>query len=393
MKKILFFLIILLSSCSSSEKFFPGFTPDFIKNYFKDEVKPYGELPSFSNDTNIKILWQLNLSGEIENEYSFLNIFKYENQIYIPNNEKLISIISSDTGEVIKSINTELDIFSGIVVDPNLIYFGSKQDTVTAINHEDGKVLWQRIMSSEVMSISRPSNNLIYVMTNDSKITAIDISTGKFVWINSQIPSDLSIRGSSTPIIYEDKVYVGFEDGKIVSYNALNGDIIWEAQIPATKTETIIDRLNDIDGSVLVDDGVIYAVSYQGGLIAIDSFNGQVLWKKEASSINSLTSDSENIFFVSNEGILISLDKYTGKVKWKQNKFLKRLIGSPIILNNHIIVNDIENYLHIFKADSGSISGRIKLKSPTQYMIKEYDSLYLLSKEFSLKKINVSDSE
>ena len=103
--------------------------------------------------------------------------------------------------------------------------------------------------------------------------------------------------------------------------------------------------------------------------------------------------DSENIFLVNNEGILISLDKYTGKVKWKQNKLLKRLIGSPIILNNHIIVNDIENFLHIFNADTGSISGRIKLESPTQSMLKEYDSLYLLSKEFSLKKINVSDNE
>ena len=393
MKKISLLLIILLSSCSSSEGLLPGFTPDFIKDYFINEVKPYGELPSYSKDVNIKILWQLNLSGEVENEYSFLNIYKYENEIYVPTNKKLISIISSETGEIIKSINTELNIFSGIVADSNLIYFGSKQDTVTAINHQDGQVLWQRVMSSEVMSISRSFNNLIYVMTNDSKITAIDISTGKFVWINSQIPSELSIRGSSTPIIYEDKLYVGFEDGKIVSYNALNGDIIWEVQIPAIKTETIIDRLNDIDGSVLVDDGVIYAVSYQGGLIAVDIYNGQILWKKEASSINSLASDSENIFFVNNDGILISLDKYTGKVKWKQNKFLKRLIGSPIILNNHIIVNDIENYLHIFKADSGSISGRIKLKSPTQSMIKEYDSLYLLSKEFSLKKINVSDSE
>ena len=393
MKKILFFLIILLSSCSSSEKFFPGFTPDFIKDFFKEEVKPYRDLPPFSNDSNIKILWQINLSGEIENEYSFLNIYKYEDEIYVPSNEKLISIISSDSGKVTKSINTELDIFSGIVVDTNLIYFGSKQDTVTAVSHKNGKVLWQRVMSSEIMSISKTYNNLIYIMTNDSKITAIDISTGKFVWINSQISPDLSIRGSSTPIIYEDNVYVGFEEGKIVSYNALNGDIIWEVQIPAIKTETIIDRLNDIDGSVLVDDGVVYAVSYQGGLIAIDSYNGQILWKKEASSINSLASNGENIFFINNEGILISLDKYTGKIKWKQNKFLKRLIGSPIILNNHIIINDIENYLHVFNADTGSISGRIKLTSPTQSIFKEYDSLYILSKEFSLKKINVSDNE
>ncbi len=393
MKKISFLLIIFLSSCSTTERFLPGFTPDFIKKYFKEEVPLYGELPDYVQDTRISILWEKDISGEIKDEYSFLKIFKYEENIYVPTNEKEIIIISSESGEVLKSLKIELDIFSGIVVDENLIYFGSKQDTVTAINHSKNKVLWQRVMSSEVMSISEVYNNIIYIMTNDSKISAIDVSTGKYIWINSQIPSELSIRGSSTPIIYEDKVYVGFEDGKIISYDAFNGDIIWEVQIPATKTETIIDRLNDIDGSVLIDDGILFAISYQGSAIAIDSFNGQILWKKEASSINSLASNFDNIIYINNDGVLVSLDKYTGRVKWKQSKFFKRLIGSPIMFNDHIIVSDIENYLHVLNSDTGSISGRIKINSKIQSFYQESESLYLLDADFSLKKINISKTD
>ena len=124
-------------------------------------------------------------------------------------------------------------------------------------------------MSSEVMSISRVENELIYVTTNDSKVTAIDTNTGKFIWINSQIPAALSIRGSSAPIIEDDKVYIGFEDGRIVSYNSRNGDIIWQVQLPSTRIETVIDRLNDIDGSMILDNGVLYAISYQGSIAAV----------------------------------------------------------------------------------------------------------------------------
>ena len=316
-----------------------------------------------------------------------------EDKIYIPTNEREIVVASSDSGDVTKSLKVDLDIFSGIVVDSSLIYFGSKQDAITAFDYKNNKILWQRVMSSEVMSISKTNNNLIFVMTNDSKITAIDISTGKFVWINSQMPSELSIRGASTPIVYDDKVYVGFEDGKIISYNALNGDVIWEVQIPATKTETIIDRLNDIDGSVLVDEGTIYAISYQGSAVAIDGYSGQTLWKKEASSINSLASNYENIIYINNEGVLVCLDKYTGRTKWKQNKFFKRLIGSPVFFNEYIIVSDIENYLHILDANTGSISGRIKIKNKVQSMYVDMDSIYILDKDFSLKKINISDIE
>ena len=390
MKKVLFFLIILAPSCASTERFLPNFTPDFITKYFKEDVKPYKDLPSFSEEVNVEIIWEKKLSGEIENNYTFLNMFKFGENIYVPSNNKKIHIVSAELGNLNESIDVELDIFSGIVADENLIYFGSKQDTVTAVESSSKNVLWQRVMSSEVMSISRVENELIYVTTNDSKVTAIDTNTGKFIWINSQIPAALSIRGSSTPIIEDDKVYIGFEDGRIVSYNATNGDIIWQVQLPSTRIETVIDRLNDIDGSMILDNGVLYAISYQGSIAAIDSFNGQLLWTQEASSINGLASNNNSIFYIDNDGIMKSVDKYTGRQEWEQSQFFKRLIGSPVFFNDFIIANDIENYLHIFNIETGLASGRIKLRNKIQSIYVEYDSLYVLDNELNLTKYNIN---
>ena len=390
MKKVLFFLIIFTPSCASTERFLPNFTPDFITKYFKEDVKPYKDLPSFSEEVNVEIIWKKKLSGEIENNYTFLNMFKFGENIYVPSNNKKIHIVSAELGNLNESIDVELDIFSGIVADENLIYFGSKQDTVTAVESSSKNVLWQRVMSSEVMSISRVENELIYVTTNDSKVTAIDTNTGKFIWINSQIPAALSIRGSSTPIVEDDKVYVGFEDGRIVSYNATNGDIIWQVQLPSTRIETVIDRLNDIDGSMILDNGVLYAISYQGSIAAIDSFNGQLLWTQEASSINGLASNNNSIFYIDNDGIMKSVDKYTGRQEWEQSQFFKRLIGSPVFFNDFIIANDIENYLHIFNIETGLASGRIKLRNKIQSIYVEYDSLYVLDNELNLTKYNIN---
>lgn len=390
MKKVLFFLIIFTPSCASTERFLPNFTPDFITKYFKEDVKPYKDLPPFSEEVNVEIVWEKKLSGEIENNNTFLNMFKFGENIYIPSSNKKIHIVSAELGNLNESIDVELDIFSGIVADENLIYFGSKQDTVTAVESSSKNVLWQRVMSSEVMSISRVENELIYVITNDSKVTAIDTNTGKFIWINSQIPAALSIRGSSTPIIEDDKVYIGFEDGRIVSYNATNGDIIWQVQLPSTRIETVIDRLNDIDGSMVLDNGVLYAISYQGSIAAIDSYNGQLLWTQEASSINGLASNNNSIFYIDNDGIMKSVDKYTGRQEWEQSQFFKRLIGSPVFFNDFIIANDIENYLHIFNIETGLASGRIKLRNKIQSIYVEYDSLYMLDNELNLTKYNIN---
>lgn len=391
MKKILIFLFLITSSCSSTEGFMPGFIPDFISKYFEDEVQLYADLPDYTPDVEINLIWKKGFSAEIEDSYSFLNIYKLNEDIYIPTNNRKIHVVSADLGSLKNSIELDLDIFSGIVVDSKLIYFGSKQDTVTAIDKSDHSVLWQRIMSSEVMSISEVENNILYVRTNDSKITAIDVATGKFLWINSQIPAELSIRGSSSPIVHEEKVFVGFEDGKIVSYNYLKGDIIWQSQLPAIKTDTLIDRLNDIDGAMILENGVLYAISYQGSIAAIDSFSGQVLWYRESSSIYGIDTDDDNIYYIDDDGVLWCLDKSSGRPVWKQDQLYKRLIGTPIFYNNFVIARDFENYLHILKSNDGSISGRIKLKYQIQSYYVEYDSLYLLDKDFSLKKYQINE--
>ena len=369
----------------------PGFIPDFITSYFKEEVKPYKKLPEFDKDTKIDLIWETVFSGEIESEDSFLNVYRFDDDIYVPTNEKKVHVVSLDSGNLIKSIDTELDIFSGIIVDSKLVYFGSKQDTVTALKHADGQVLWQRVMSSEIMSISRSEdNNALFVRTNDSKISSIDVNTGKFLWVNSEVPGSLSIRGTSKALINDEKVFVGYEDGKIVAYNLVNGDIVWQSKLQSIKTETVIDRLNDIDGSMIIDNGVLFAISYQGSIVAIDSFSGQVLWTREASSIYGLEDNDDNIFYISDEGILWCLDKNTGRPVWKQEVLYKRLTGEPVHHNDFIIARDIENYLHIMSPDDGKIIGRIKTKKQIQSIYSDYSSLYLLGKDFSLKKYEIT---
>jgi outer membrane protein assembly factor BamB len=394
MKKILILVFLFTSSCSTTKEFLPGIVPDFITNYFKEKVKPYDALPEFVNSINMDLIWGKKFSGEIEDEdgVSYLNLYKFNEEMYIPTNEKKVHIVLLENGELKKSIDTELDIFSSITVDSKLFYFGSKQATVTAINHENGSLLWQRLMTSEIMSISRFSanNEAIYVRTNDSKISAIDVNTGKFLWVNSQLPPSLSIRGTSSVLLEDDNVFVGLDDGKIVSFNSKNGDIIWQTQLPAAKAETIIDRLNDIDGSMIIDNGTLFAISYQGSIAAIDSFTGQVLWSREASSLYGLTANDDNIFYIDDDGVLWCLEKFSGRPVWKQEKFFKRLIGDPVLYKNFIIAKDVENYLHIINSDDGKILGRIKTKKSIQSIYSDYDSLYLLEKDFSLKKYQIN---
>ena len=84
------------------------------------------------------------------------------------------------------------------------------------------------------------------------------------------------------------------------------------------------------------------------------------------------------------------MDKNTGRPVWKQEVLYKRLTGEPVHHNDFIIARDIENYLHIMSPDDGKIIGRIKTKKQIQSIYSDYSSLYLLGKDFSLKKYEIT---
>ena len=89
MRKILFFLIFFTSSCSTTQSLLPNFIPDFITNYFEEEIKIYSDLPNYIPDSKIDLIWEVKFSSELEDAYSFLNIFKFNDELFIPTHNKI----------------------------------------------------------------------------------------------------------------------------------------------------------------------------------------------------------------------------------------------------------------------------------------------------------------
>ena len=112
MKKILLLVFLFTSSCSTTKEFLPGFVPDFVVNYFTEEIKPYSNLPDFIKSVETYLVWEKKISGEIISEDSSLNLYKFNEEMYVPTSDRKLHIISLENGELRKSIDTVLDIFS-----------------------------------------------------------------------------------------------------------------------------------------------------------------------------------------------------------------------------------------------------------------------------------------
>ena len=387
----LFYIIFIFSFLSGCSLDFDDFVPSFIEDFYEDSEK-IPPLPKFETNVDIKRVWSSSYSGEIEEDNNFISLSILGDRIFFSNNEKSLYVVSSEDGRLIKKLEVQLGIYSGVSATEDIILYGSQEDTVTAVDINTNEVIWQRILSSEILAISDIINNRAYVRTSDSKIYAFDADTGEIRWQSIHITPSLTIRGVSKQIIGDTALYVGFDDGKVFAYNLDNGGVIWRVDISSKKGKTVIDRLSDIDGDIKYSDGIIYAVSYQGKVSAIDSSDGKVIWSKEGSSYYGIDVDDKHLFYTDDIGRIFCLDKFSGKIVWLQDSLSMRLISSPVVYMNNIFVADIEGYIHILNPLSGVIHGRIKLDDKIQSIVsKNEDGIFFLDKDINISKFQITE--
>src|SRR5690625_5435717 len=93
----------------------------------------------------------------------------------------------------------------------------------------------------------------------------------------------LTRRGTSTPLLYEDMVIGGMPKGKLVALDRETGGLRWALRVALPQGSTEIERLVDVDGELLLHQGTLYAVAYQGQGVAVDQDTGNRDWGREAS--------------------------------------------------------------------------------------------------------------
>ena len=136
----------------------------------------------------------------------------------------------------------------------------------------------------------------------------------------------------------------------------------------------------DIDGQPLFLDGIIYAVSYQGKLVAINARNAQILWSQDSSSYQNLAAGFGNIYVSEETGFVQAFDQRSSASVWRQTALEYRQTTAPSVLDNTVVVGDFEGYLHFMsqvdghfvarhRVDSSGLRGDMKAIDSTLYVL------------------------
>jgi outer membrane protein assembly factor BamB len=77
-------------------------------------------------------------------------------------------------------------------------------------------------------------------------------------------------------------------------------------------------NLNTINGSPVIDRGIVFAISHGGRLAALDLRTGNRMWDQALSGTNTPWLAGDFLFVVTTDGEVVCLSRERGRVRWVQ---------------------------------------------------------------------------
>ena len=250
----------------------------------------------------------------------------------------------------------------GPAVSGDLLAVGTLDGHVYGVNAKDGSPRWQAELDSEVLASPVIANDLVVVRTEDGRVYGLDAATGKRRWVYGMdnVPL-LSLRGNGSLLVAKGVVFFGNDDGKLVALRLDTGSKLWEQQLGSGEGRTEIERLDDVDGAILLDGSTLYGAAYHGNLVAVDGPSGRPLWSHPFSTYDSLAVSGNAIYGVSDDSTVWAFDKVSGTDIWKNDSLKYRWLTAPAVQGDYVVVGDMEGYVHWLQTGDGALAARERL--------------------------------
>lgn len=273
------------------------------------------------------------------------------------------SIFTLDTDAVLSAFSTEdgrkrwetevraLDekdpvISGGIAAENGLLYVTAGYDEILCVDAQKGEIKWRSALTGPSRAAPTIVGGRVFVTTLNNSILALNAGDGKVLWEYSGLGASTGLVGSASPAATEDLVVPVFSSGEIYALRATNGSVAWSDNLSNALRLGGLTALSDIRGLPVIDENMVYAISYGGKMAGIDLRTGARIWQKDISGPKTPWVAGSGIFVITTQNQIVSLDKTTGAVIWvsqlarykdKEDRTGPIIWAGPIMAGNRLL--------------------------------------------------------
>lgn len=221
----------------------------------------------------------------------------------------------------------------GIAYAAGKLYVTNGYKQLVSLNPANGAMNWKAVVVSPVRAAPTVMDDKIYLMTMDNRLLVFSAVDGSPLWNYTGVSETTNLLGAAIPAVDQSVVVVPLSSGELFGLRTENGQVVWEDNLSAVRRAGTLSSIADIRGLPVVDQGIVYAVSYSGRMVAIDQVSGQRVWQREIGSAETPWSAGDSVFVISVEQQLIALARKNGDIHWitQLSRFADSHKEAPIV--------------------------------------------------------------
>lgn len=327
--------------------------------------------PEINNKIEPEEIWSASVGDGVEHYDSALRPLIYKDKVFAASRAGLVMAFDRESGDrlwtfdvrddgtgsifdALKFWNSETArVSGGVSAGYDKVFVGTENGDVLALNPETGELVWRVKVKGEVIASPTSGEGFVLVNTSAGNLFALHPDTGEQRWVHEQESALLSLRGTSEPVIASGGVITGSGAGKVSVVIADKGVLAWDAAIAVPKGATDLSRMVDVDATPIVLDGTIYAIAFNGELVALELRTGRVMWKREYASFRDMVIEGNTIYLVDSVGKIFAIDRRNGLEQWAQLGLHKHFLTGPAVYKDYLAVGDVEGNLFWLDKNTG----------------------------------------
>ena len=195
----------------------------------------------------------------------FVSPFEVDGNFLFPTyNDRILEIDANAPAVATTNIIELTDgVIADVIVTDDLIYVPYRSQDVVALDSETYQEVWRFDTVEGVWASPLLADGVLYITSINHRLHAVDAATGEALWSE---PVDLEGAIASTPVLYNDALYVGSYSHKMYQIS-LDGQII-----------NTYEGNNWIWGSPVIENDVLYYTDLSGYVYALNATDLSEIW-------------------------------------------------------------------------------------------------------------------